>query len=230
MGTQVASLMNSLLKVLGVYSPESLAIRRGHRIALVCLQKTREDVFYDEFGVPNDFFGQFQVQGFHMWMMHNRLRRIFNDGSADGDSVEMAKMIDHNMFESFWEKAIRDISNIDEVQSISTFKHLRDLQGRFFGGSVAYDQILGIDESLNNPAWSGLFASALYRNFSGLSEKVTAAELECMLWYAKDSIQELDSLPDSVVLEGEVPCWPEPTEFEGLTDQATVQGGQKATA
>merc|ERR1711871_996866 len=207
--------------MLGVYSPESIAIRRAHRIALVCREKMNDQAFFEARGQLDDWYGKFQVRAFHIWLVHNRLRSVESD-------KEFAKLVQQHMFESFWEHTIRDIGNSEQVPQICTFKYLRELQSRFFGGSVSYDQIVAI--GVQDPQFPGMFASVLHRNFYSLSDTVSARELEKMVTYARDSILALHNLDDDVILDGEIPIWPKPSVFEGPTDKGTIQGSAEMRA
>merc|ERR1711865_617914 len=111
--------------------------------------------------------------------------------------------------------------NSEQVPQISTFKYLRELQSRFFGGSVSYDQIVAV--GVDNPQFTGMFASVLHRNFFSPSDTISARELEKMAAYSRESIQALQDLDDEVLLNGEIPIWPKPSVFEGLTDKVITE-------
>jgi hypothetical protein len=40
----------------------------------------------------------------------------------------------------------------------------------------------------------------------------------------------LFSLDDQVILDGDVPIWPKPSVFEGLTDKGTIEGKEAMQA
>ena len=162
----------------------------GQRLYDSAVERARQPVFYQDFGVSDTVEGRFELYSLHVILLLHRLK---GEGARAAETAQAL----FDIFVSQLDHALREIG----VGDLSVAKKMRKLGEAFYGRAKAYDTALG------DPAGGELAALIGRTAFEGAGE---AAQVEALTAYVRKVVAALATEPLEAVLEGRAD-WPDPS-------------------
>merc|ERR1712028_253311 len=177
-----------MLEGMGFYGKTSTRIRYANYMYDSCLTRSDDAVLIAALGVVDDnaeFLLRFECVSLHVWMCLVRLRMEGDEG----------RKLSQELFDNFWDDMVNEIRH-KGVKELSVNKHLVELQERFFGAALAYDEALTSMEGSDK-----LLAAALWRNlYSG--DVTSVQHVATTVKYTRSQLDSLCKLPTETFTKG----------------------------
>jgi len=174
-----------VLEVAGFHGATSTRIRYANHMYDNCLSRSDDPTLIAALGVGDVFLARFECVSLHVWMCLVRLRMEGDEG----------RKMSQELFDNFWDDMVNEIRH-KGVKELSVNKHLVELQERFFGAALAYDEALTSLEGSDR-----LLAAALWRNlYSG--EAQSAQHVAHAVKYTRSQLDSLCKLPTETFTKG----------------------------
>ncbi len=148
------------------------------------LEKTRAEVFYEDYGVPDTFDGRFDMLLLHVFLVVDRMK---NEGRESRDfNQALFDAMFADMDQTLRERGIGDMG---------VPKHQRRMMKAFNGRMHAYSAAAGNDK---------LMTEALMRNLYGTAIGAKVEQIESMTQYVNRCASKLQtySAPDVMAGKG----------------------------
>jgi len=177
-----------MLEGMGFYGKTSTRIRYANYMYDSCLTRSDDATLIAALGVVDDnaeFLLRFECVSLHVWMCLVRLRMEGDEG----------RKLSQELFDNFWDDMVNEIRH-KGVKELSVNKHLVELQERFFGAALAYDEALTSMEGSDR-----LLAAALWRNlYAGNAQ--SAQHITYAVKYTRSQLDSLCKLPTETFIRG----------------------------
>lgn len=178
-----------LLSVAGFHGRTSTIIRHANYMYHSCLERTDDQLLVDALGLSDEFVARFELLSLHIWMCLARLRMSGPDGTK----------LSQELFDNFWDDMMNEI-RAKGVKELAVNKHLVDLQERFFGAALAYDESISPDDS---ESADKVLAAALWRNLYSGEPDVSVQQIQMAVGYTRSQLHSLCRLPNEQFVSGD---------------------------
>ncbi|GAM20004.1 hypothetical protein SAMD00019534_031790, partial [Acytostelium subglobosum LB1] len=171
------------LKLMGLYSFDSLSLNNSHSIYDAIANQTANPEMYKAIGLPTTVRGWFAMTVLHMWMVFVRLRKDGKDGSK----------LTTDLYDRFWEDLETRIVR-GGINHRFAAKYLKEFYNSYLGSMVSYDEAMFDD---------AIMSDALWRNLLAMNENVSFAQLDLLVRYIRRQLNQLDNNPN-VATRGDI--------------------------
>merc|ERR1711865_578486 len=173
------------LAMAGYHGQASTRIRYANHMYDNCLKRSDDPQLIGALDVNDTFLARFECVSLHVWMCLVRLRMEGDEG----------RLMSQELFDNFWDDMVNEIRH-KGIKELSVNKHLVELQERFFGAALAYDEALTSAEGSDK-----LLAAALWRNlYSGDAQ--SAQHITYAVKYTRSQLDSLCKLPTETFIRG----------------------------
>lgn len=177
-----------LLSLAGFHGRTSTLIRHANYMYHNCLERTDDPKLVQALGLSDEFVSRFELLSLHIWMCLARLRMDGKTGSK----------LSQELFDNFWDDMMNEI-RAKGVKELAVNKHLVELQERFFGAALAYDESM----SPESKDADMVLAAALWRNLYSGEPDVSIQQMQMAVGYTRSQLQSLCRMPPEQFIRGD---------------------------
>jgi len=159
----------------------------AHALYVAAVNQAREPHFYRDLEVEDSLDGRFDLITVHVFLVINRLKRLYGD---DKEAEDLSQVMFDIMFGDM-DRSLREMG----VGDLSVGKRVKAMAKAFFGRVEAYDA--GLREG------SAVLEQALLRNlYRGKEPKLES--LTAMADYVRRQYEHLQSIPGPDLFSGRI--------------------------